>query len=268
MDGYTFRQYDSRWGGKNYNGSSTMAAAGCGPTSCACLIYTINPKINPWQTATYMKKHGYAIRNAGTAWAGIPACLKAFGMKDVHETKNMSETFAAMKKGYLAVFLFHAGTRGGVKWTGGGHYLAVCGYKEKNGKHYFYMRDPGQRKNDGWFCYEDTMRGLIPCIWVCTYDKSQKKEIKPTTTKSTKTTYKKSYPTATVSTKKGTAANIKRWQTFLCWWGTDVKIDGKFGPDTKKKTMAFQKKYGLVQDGSAGPKTIAKAKQVGKKEKH
>ena len=47
MDGYTFRQYDSRWGGKNYNGYSTMADAGCGPTYCDCLIYTINPKIDP-----------------------------------------------------------------------------------------------------------------------------------------------------------------------------------------------------------------------------
>lgn len=51
MAGYTFKQYDSRWGKKNYNGSSTMAAAGCGPTSCACDIYAINPKITPWTTA-------------------------------------------------------------------------------------------------------------------------------------------------------------------------------------------------------------------------
>ena len=81
MASKTFKQYDSRWGSKNYNGSSTMAAAGCGPTACADLIYNIDPTITPWKTATYMKNRGYAIRNAGTAWAGIPACLKAFGMK-------------------------------------------------------------------------------------------------------------------------------------------------------------------------------------------
>ena len=28
-----------------------------------------------------MKKHGYAIPNAGTAWAGIPDCLKLLGMQ-------------------------------------------------------------------------------------------------------------------------------------------------------------------------------------------
>ena len=67
MASKTFKQYDSRWGSKNYNGSSTMAAAGCGPTACADLIYNIDPTITPWKTATYMKNHGYAIRNAGTA---------------------------------------------------------------------------------------------------------------------------------------------------------------------------------------------------------
>ena len=28
----TYRQYDSRWGSKNYNGSSSYAAAACCPT--------------------------------------------------------------------------------------------------------------------------------------------------------------------------------------------------------------------------------------------
>ena len=85
MPGYTFRQYDSRWGSKNYNGSSTMAMAGCDPTACASVIYSINKKITPWTTAKYMKKHGYAIYNNGTAWAGIPACLKHFGMENVEQ---------------------------------------------------------------------------------------------------------------------------------------------------------------------------------------
>ena len=55
MASKTFKQYDSRWGSKNYNGSSTMAAAGCGPTACADLIYNIDPTITPWKTAVYMK---------------------------------------------------------------------------------------------------------------------------------------------------------------------------------------------------------------------
>ena len=263
MASKTFKQYDSRWGSKNYNGSSTMAAAGCGPTACADLIYNIDPTITPWKTATYMKQHGYAIRNAGTAWAGIPACLKAFGMKQVVNQPTMSKAFDAMEKGHLAVILFRGGTRGGITWTGGGHYLAATDIKIKDGKHYLYMRDPGQRDHDGWYCYETTMKGLIPQIWTATFDPKDVKKVVVT-----KTTYKGSYPTATISRRTGTTTNKKRWQQFLSWWGTDVDIDGIFGSDTESKTKKFQKTYGLTQDGIVGPKTIKKAKKIGKKEKH
>ena len=164
----TFRQYDSRWGKKNYNGSSTMAAAGCGPTSCADIIYNMDTSITPWKTAKWMKDHGYAVRNHGTAWAGIPACLKAYGCQDVKNPQPMSEVYKIMKEdGYCAVFLFDSGSKGGVTWTTSGHFLACTDYKVKDGKHYFYMRDPGQRKHDGWYCYEKTMKGLILEIWTC-----------------------------------------------------------------------------------------------------
>ena len=41
-----------------------------------------------------------------------------------------------------------------------------------------------------------------------------------------------------------------------------LSADGSFGPATKKTTTAFQKKYGLSQDGSFGSKTISKMKSV------
>jgi len=257
MAGYTFKQYDSRWGRKNYNGSSTMAAAGCGPTSCADLIYAIDSSVTPWTTALYMKKHGYAVRNAGTAWAGIPACLKAFGMLDVKENSTMSDAFKRMAKGYMAVILFRGGTRGGVTWTTGGHYVAATDYKVKDGKHYLYMRDPGGRDHDGWYCYETTMKGLIPCIWTCTYEKPKPK------------IYNGKYPSKPVSKTSGTITDIKRWQNYLCWWGEDVEVDGKFGNDTKEKTIIFQKKYNIGNaTGVCGEQTINKAKEIGKTEKH
>lgn len=41
-----------------------------------------------------------------------------------------------------------------------------------------------------------------------------------------------------------------------------LDVDGSFGPASKKTTLAFQKKYGLKQDGSFGPGTIKKMKNV------
>lgn len=80
-----------------------------------------------------MQSHGYAIRNNGTAWAGIPSALKAFGVKDVKQVDKMADVWALMAKGYVGEFLFSAGSRGGICWTTSGHYIAVTGYKVKNG---------------------------------------------------------------------------------------------------------------------------------------
>jgi translation elongation factor P/translation initiation factor 5A len=41
-----------------------------------------------------------------------------------------------------------------------------------------------------------------------------------------------------------------------------LDVDGSFGPASKKTTLAFQKKYGLTQDGSFGKNTISKMKSV------
>lgn len=162
----TYKQADSRWGKLNYNGSSTMATAGCGPTAVAMLGYAVAGKSTPVSCMKYMQKHGYAIRNNGTAWAGIPACMRACGLQDVKNVAKMADVFSYLSKGYCAVFLFRAGSRGGITWTTAGHYIAVTDYKVQNGKHYLYTRDSGGRNHTGWYCYETQMKGLIPQVWV------------------------------------------------------------------------------------------------------
>lgn len=256
----TYRQYDSRWGKKNYNGSSSYATAACGPTSCANILYAIDPSITPLTTGNYMKKHGYAIRNNGTAWAGIPACLKAFGAKDVRQVDKMADVFSYCAKGYVGVFLFRGGSRGGITWTTSGHYIAVTGYKVVNGKHYFRTFDSGGRKHDGWYCYETQMKGLIPRIWLCQV--APKVTPAPTPAPTSKKQYTGSFPSKTI--KKGSkGSDVIKWQRFLKWMGYDVEDDGKFGLITETKTKAAQKKFGFTGkdiDGIVGPKTIKKAK--------
>lgn len=162
----TYKQYDSRWGSKNYNGSSTMSMAGCGPTACASVISNHNPKVTPIQTMKYMQQHGYAIRNNGTAWAGIPACMKWGGLLQVKELATMPDLWEYMKhKHACGVLLFRAGSRGGITWTTAGHFVAFTAMKVKDGKHYLRTRDPGGRDHDGWYCYETQMQGLIVKVW-------------------------------------------------------------------------------------------------------
>lgn len=259
----TYKQYDSRWGRKNYNGSSNMATAGCGPTSVAMLAYAVDGKTTPLQTMKFMQKHGYAVYNNGTAWSGIPACMEAFGLQDVKEVNvgsSMKKVWDYLSKGYCAVFLFAAGSRGGICWTSGGHYVAVTNYRVKDGKHQLYTRDSGGRNHTGWYTYETQMRGLIPKVWVGKAVPKPRKKKK----------YSGTYPTTRLSKGKGNASEIKRWQEFLAWWMEDMSFanDGIFGNLTDEATKKFQKKYGLKQDGIVNKATREIMLDVGKKEKH
>lgn len=260
----TYKQADSRWGKKNYNGSSNMATAGCGPTSVAMLAYAVDGKTDPWDVALFMKKNGYAIRNNGTAWNGIPAAMKAFGLKDVkaiNVSSSMAEVWKYLEKGYCADFLFRAGSRGGITWTSSGHYVAVTDYKVKNGKHYLYTRDSGGRNHTGWYCYETQMRGLIPKVWVGLV---KPKEVKPITKPTGK--YSGNYPTTTIQ-KGSKGADVKLWQRFLNWYGGfKLKVDGDFGTKTDEATRAFQKTEALTEDGIVGTKTRTAAKKYKKEE--
>lgn len=253
----TYRQYDSRWGAKNYNGSSNYANAGCGATACANILHAIDASITPLTTGRFMQKHKYAIPHNGTAWDGIPACLKAFGAKDVRQVYKMSDVFSLCAKGYVGVFLFSAGTRGGITWTTSGHYIAVTGFKVLGNKHYFKTFDSGGRKHDGFFCYETQMKGLIPRIWLC---KIPSKKVKKPTGK-----YSGVIPQTKI--KYGDSGKeVKRLQKFLNWYHADwkLKVDGKCGGLTINALCSFQATEGIEQSGVYGTTTQKKAKAYAK----
>lgn len=248
----TYRQYDSRWGKKNYNGSSNYATAACGPTSCANILYEIDSSITPLTTGKYMQTHGYAIRNQGTSWNGIPACLKHFGARDVRQVDKMATIYSLLSKGYVGVFLFTAGTRGGVTWTTSGHFVAVTGYKHANGKHYFKTFDSGGRKHDGWYCYETTMKGLIRHVWLC--------DVRPPKVNKPKDEYSGSIPKPPL--KKGShGSGVKALQKFLNWYHSPWKLseDGLFGSYTERCLKIFQRTEGLAGGGYYGDKSRRKA---------
>lgn len=251
-----FKQYDSRWGSKNYNGSSNMATAGCGPTSCANLLHAVNSKITPVETMKYMQSHGYAIRNNGTAWSGIPACMKWGGLQDVKNVSAMDDVFKNLAKGYCAVFLFRGGSRGGICWTTAGHYIAVTDYKEKDGKHYLYTRDSGGRNHTGWYCYETQMRGLIPQIWV---GKVPEKKVKAEKVDS-------GFPKRGHFQRGDFGEAVKTIQKRINKAnagsrGYKIKVNGKYDAATEKAVKFLQNVRHLKVDGHYGPKTDAQAKK-------
>lgn len=162
-----FRQYDSRWGSLPYPTKEySFANNGCGCCAVTHLLIEMDEYKNytPATVRKYMVKH--ATNGNGTTWAGITDSLEHYGRKPKN-VPTMAEAFKELNKGNrTGILLFKGGTKGGITWTSSGHYVAFLDYKYENGKHYFYTKDSGSRKNDGWHCYETQMKGLIKQIWV------------------------------------------------------------------------------------------------------
>lgn len=171
MQDVIYRQYDSRWGSLPYPTKSySFANNGCGCCSVTHILIEMPEyaHFTPKNVRPYMVDQGFATKGHGTTHAGITKTLQHYDL-DPKMHDGMQSAFDAlgkMPKGRRAgILLFKSGTKGGITWTSGGHYVAFLDYKVVNGKHYFYTKDSGARKNDGWHCYETQMQGLIKEIW-------------------------------------------------------------------------------------------------------
>ena len=164
-----FRQYDKRWGSLPYPTKSySFEKNGCGCCAVTHLLieFAKYKDYTPKNFRMYMVKQGFATEGHGTTHQGIKKTLERFG-RTVEWPATMPEAFDILDKGNrTGILLMKKGTKGGVTWTTSGHYIAFLKYKKENGKHWFYIKDSGARKNDGWYCYEDHMKGLIKQIWI------------------------------------------------------------------------------------------------------
>ena len=294
MNSAIYRQYDSRWGSKPYpTKNSSFGGNGCG--CCACTHVVIErpqyANYTPENLRPWMISQGFAVANQGTTWAGIPKTLQHYGFTTInHDTVAGMFTVLDQRKAAgqkcLGVILFGSGTRGGITWTTGGHYVAFVDYKKEGGKHYLYTKDSGSRKHDGWYCYETTMKGLIPQIWSALPPNSDPGPTPIDPSKpiavdgvfgansvallqkamgtsvdgciggqlSGSMQYHKAFAAGAVSYDGGGSGCIKALQKMLNLDGPD----GYFGPNTIKALQKYLKLSG--PDGYFGPNT-AKATQ-------
>lgn len=168
----TYRQGDSRWAkAAKHSGKRTIKNVGCGPTSVAILAAnSINPNLTPVTTWNWMWDN-VGVYDFGTTRDGLIKCVKHFGFQDdfYFVQNSPSKAWKKLNSNCFAILIFYPGRYNGKEWTSVGHAIACTGYKVVNGKHWFYLRDPGPRRQDGWFCYEDKMGYTLAGIHVVTY---------------------------------------------------------------------------------------------------
>ena len=282
MNKNIYRQEDSRWGKLPYPTKAySFAGNGCG--CCACLHVMIElDKYKDWtpkDLRPYMVEQGFATKGNGTTWNGITKTLQHAGFKVINHA-TMKDIFETLNKRQykFGVILFRAGTKGGITWTSGGHYVAFVDFKVQNGKHYFYIKDSGGRKHDGWYCYETQMQGLIPQIWSANPPSGSisgdtpTPSPTPTPTPTEREPYKGAYPNPKKYLEKGDQGiEVRKHQEYLNWYTNGEffrecgPADGKFGKNTDRYTKAMQTDFfgEKEADGKVGAKTINKMKEVG-----
>lgn len=186
-----FKQYSGPWASLPFPGGGTnVKGAGCGLCSVTHIIIEDDRYKNytPTDVRPYMVK--WAVKNAGLIHEGIPDTLKHYGMEDVREfgrSASMNDIFTELNKGSrIGVILFYKCNSSGKTiasigpdgtcWTGGGHFIGFTDYKVKDGKHWFYMKDSGSRNHDGWYSYENSMKGCVWKVWTCKIPQGKKSE--------------------------------------------------------------------------------------------
>ena len=264
MNKRIWKQTDSRWGRKPYpTRDCTMSGAGCGCVSCTHIAMEQGRYADwtPENLRPWMVEQGFAIRNQGTTYSGMTKTLHHIGHVNVvvvDKNEPMSKAWTELNKGKrIGILLFRGGKApDGTEWTANGHYVAFTNYKVEDGKHWFYCKDSGGRKHDGWYSYESSMRGRVYMVWIVERVQIKASAYKP------KTAYKGSLPNTVI--KNGSKGNdVKLLQMFLNWCiNAKLTVDGDAGAKTDTAIMTFQKTYRLVVDGVFGSVSKQKAQSV------
>lgn len=262
MNKKIYRQYDSRWGSLPYPSKPyTLSRSGCGCVAVThCAIERDKYKnLTPKDVRKFMVK--YATRGQGTLWNGITKGLEHYGY-NVHwrQADTMKDIYKVLSKSLKRGVILFGSSKGadGTVWTTDGHFIAFTAYKIEKGKHWFYLKDSGGRKHDGWYCYEKSMKGDVRQVWICTSLKSAPKSpatAKKTTTSTKTSTAKKT--TATAAKKAPVKKAVKQTSQQkllakmkeLAWaYGTpEKKYKYKTGAP-KKVCKAAMKKYGWADN--------------------
>lgn len=174
MNTKVYRQYDSRWGNLPYpTSNSTVSSDGCGLCSVTHCAIELDKYKNstPKDFISFMKQ--YAVAGNGTRWDGIDAGLNRF-IGNSKRFNDMASFWNEVSKGNrVGVILFRSGYGpDNTLWTSSGHYIAFSNFKYENGKHWLYMKDSGPRCHDGWYAYENSMRGCIQLLWTAEIPKT------------------------------------------------------------------------------------------------
>ena len=141
-----FKQYDSRWASKMYSNHNdkkqTMKSSGCGPTSMADIVaewWDVN--VTPYDLAKLSMDWGTRTYSSGTSSTFFRRIAEKYKAKKYQTTSSLDTVRKCLLEGGYVIVCFGKGKSGGAgykKWTSGGHYCCIWGFKGDT----YYINDP------------------------------------------------------------------------------------------------------------------------------
>lgn len=139
-----FNQGEEPWGSMPY-GTSTIGAAGCGPTSMAIIISTLTGQtVNPQMTCAYSISNGEYVSGVGTAHSFPTNAAHHWGLTSERVGKDrMDYVVQSLKEGKMVIEICEAYT---ITGSGSGHFIVLTGVTRDG---YITIADCASRERTG-----------------------------------------------------------------------------------------------------------------------
>lgn len=138
-----YNQLDSRWSNEMYGRSSTIGAAGCGPTALAICVSTLTGRnVDPPAVCDWSVRNGHRCEGNGSYHSLIPEGAKHYGLKvEKLGRSSARELEQHLSSGKLVIAIMAKG-----HFTSNGHFIVLRGITE-DGK--VLVADPASYKRSG-----------------------------------------------------------------------------------------------------------------------
>lgn len=138
MEVVYYNQLDERWANIMYGTSSTIGAAGCGPTSMSIVISTLTGQAHdPVELSEWSVANGHRCEGNGSYHSLIPAAAEGYGLS-CESNLSAQDIVDALSSGKLVVAIMSKG-----HFTNGGHFIVLRGVTS-DGK--ILVADPASHK--------------------------------------------------------------------------------------------------------------------------
>ena len=130
---------------QSYGYGSTIANAGCGPTSMAMVVtYLTGETHDPVELANWSLKNGHRVPGNGSAWSLFPGAAKKYGIECEQLSVSSKKIIETLKSGKPMIMSMAPG-----HFTSGGHFIVLRGLTS-DGK--VIVADPAseKRSNQVW----------------------------------------------------------------------------------------------------------------------